>query len=165
MGDNLWEWLALAQHYGLPTRLLDWTTNPLAALWFTVREPPQPGQPGAVWLFLPEEGDRLEPIPGEGPFDTKGTRVFRPSHTTTRIIVQSGWFTVHRWIPKSRRFVPLESNTRYEDKFYRIDIPVGAFATIRGQLARLDIHRGSMFPDLAGLATHVEWRFIRYADE
>lgn len=39
--DSDWDWLALAQHYGIPTRLLDWSINALAALWFTVDKPPK----------------------------------------------------------------------------------------------------------------------------
>ena len=170
--DTDWDWLSLAQHYGMATRLLDWTSNPLAALWFAVERPaatqcpPKKDKPSAVvWVFDPAKKDYVDQSSTDSPFTGERTKVFRPKHIDRRIIAQSGWFTVHKYILGKKNFVPLERQARYRSALTKVVIPPECFCDIRYDLDRCGVNAASMLTDLSGLCRHVEWMHCLLEDE
>lgn len=73
---SVWNWLALAQHHGLSTRLMDWSYSPLVALHFATYNVEGYGQDGVVWAVCPAETNRLLPAPLQHILDEEGTEVF-----------------------------------------------------------------------------------------
>jgi len=164
--SNDWEWLSLAQHHGLPTRLLDWSINPLAALWFTVQCEPVTDKKGkaldgVVWTFFPENGDLIsaEDIEKQKfkPFGVPRTLLFQPNVVAQRINAQQGWFSIHKYSSSIKNFVPFEQNREYKDRLVKLEIPGSKFESFRYDLDRFGVNRSTLFPDLDGLTAHIQW--------
>ena len=164
--DNDWQWLAIAQHNGVPTRLLDWSLNPLVALWFAVKYSDENPENRIVWAFYYDDSDdRVDTKRFDSPFSLEKTFVYFPEHVFPYFQAQSGVFTVHHRLKNNTDFVPLNNIEDSDLRLKKIQIRPDVVTTIRYQLDRIGINSASLFPGLIGIKDKIIYDYKLCDDE
>jgi hypothetical protein len=153
------EMLALAQHHGAPTRLVDWSTSPLVAAWFAVSSYPE-GTDAQIYALDVVRAD-IDALNTKTRTTRAGTTVEDPLRLTTgvylietaqvsnRITTQRGIFTLHGK-PTAPLKIPASET---------FQIPATLRADFHSRLMDVGVDASHIYPDIDGLCRSLDYRF------
>jgi hypothetical protein len=147
--QNDLEWLVLAQHYGVATNLLDWTTNPLVALFFACVE--SPTAPGRVWRFQTAVLKRLYDYTLVDPLRLEGESrvvVVEAAGLNVRSLRQDSVMTLHRPVEADAFGLAISS----EFLMPILDVPASEKASTLQALSVLGISKQTVYGDVSSAA-------------
>jgi hypothetical protein len=178
--DTPWNWLALGQHHGLPTRFLDWTYSPYVALHFATSKADWFDRDGTVWMVDYVRAHQLAPQAARECLERNGTNLFttemlesiadgpsdlralgedfvifvEPPSFDDRIVNQYALFSL-----MARPDSSLDEWLReHDDLARRIVLPAELKWEVRDKLDQANITERVLFPGLDGLT---RW-LVRY---
>jgi FRG domain-containing protein len=155
---DIWGLLTLAQHYGLATRLLDWTRNPLVAMWFACSEGASEYSPH-VYILLPHwDIDFLDRDAIRKTEQHVGISILRTRLEDSRVISQDGWFTVHSPSRKHGKFIALGDLNHHAEGMIKISVNPVNKERILKDLDTLGVSYQTIFPDLEGVCRYLNWK-------